>query len=96
VFFHSLLCGQYVRDEVHDGVTAGQAFAGTPVKTLVPAVISASTKAPEITRWTVVLAVFELMTGPRGLSSDTPDYQALLDRRTSVLDFLKRAQRVDV
>ena len=27
VFFHPLLCGQYVRDEVHDGVTAGQAFA---------------------------------------------------------------------
>lgn len=54
-----------------------------------------ATWTPEITRWTVVLAVFELMTGPRGVSDDTPDYQALLDRRTSVLDFLKRAQRQD-
>lgn len=54
-----------------------------------------STWTTEITRWTAVLATFELMTGPRGLSSDSPDYQVLQDRKNEVLDFLKRAQRQD-
>ena len=54
-----------------------------------------ATYTSEITRWTVVLATFELMTGVRGLSSDSPDYAVLLDRRDSVLDLLRRAQRQD-
>lgn len=50
---------------------------------------------PEITRWTVVLATFEIMRGPRGLSSESVDYQVLKDRADEVKDFLRRTQRQD-
>lgn len=54
-----------------------------------------ATWTAEVTGWVATLAVYELMTGPRGLSSDSPDYQVLLDRRNGVIDFLRRAQRQD-
>lgn len=49
----------------------------------------------EVTGWVAAIAVYDLMTGARGLSSDSPDYQVLLDRRTDALEFLRRAQRQD-
>lgn len=54
-----------------------------------------STWTDEIRRWCVVLATFELMIGPRGLSSDSPDYDVLRNRADAVIDLLKRAQRQD-
>lgn len=54
-----------------------------------------STWSTEITQWCCWLAAFDLMTGPRGLSSDSPDYQVLKDRHDAAIDMLRRSQRQD-
>lgn len=54
-----------------------------------------TTWTDEIRRWCVWLAAFDLMTGPRGLSSDSPDYDVLKNRADAAIDMLRRAQRQD-
>jgi phage gp36-like protein len=49
----------------------------------------------EITGWVCRLATFELMTGPRGMSSESGDYVVLKDRYDATMSFLRRTQSQD-
>lgn len=50
---------------------------------------------PEIVQWVCAVATFQIMTGPRGLSSETPDYTVLRDRYEDAIKMLSRVQRQD-
>jgi phage gp36-like protein len=49
----------------------------------------------EVTEWVCSIAMFKLMTGPRGMSSESGDYVVLKDRHDGAMSTLRRVQAQD-
>lgn len=49
----------------------------------------------QVTEWTVRIAVYKIMTGPRGMSSDATDYASLRAGYDDAHGMLRRVQRQD-
>ena len=49
----------------------------------------------EVTHWVCQIATFTIMTGPRGVSEESPDIMSLKVSYDSAMQFLRRTQRQD-
>lgn len=54
-----------------------------------------ATWTDEVTMWVCSIALYTIMTGPRGIGAESPDYTTLKDRHDDAIRMLGKAQRQD-